>query len=275
MGKLALATVIIALAAACKKEWKPLDASVLAKRPAHTIGVVGTKPASFSETTPGEAATGLVGRAIGSGVGQQIVEENHIVDPSLSIANRLLVALAARHSLTAQTPRLISAPDEPVRWDTDLYLQVRTEEWGIIYLPGDLFHYCLYYEASIELHDGRSQDLLASGQCRGRRPRDSKVAPTYDQALDRHARFVKQSLQDVAASCAEKFSRELFSIELPKERPPAPFPVDPQAIRGACHLEETPAWKAADSSERQRLLEECWNQRTNEILQTPPPAPTP
>jgi hypothetical protein len=268
------AVATVALGAGCSKSWKPLDVSALARQPARTIGVVSTTPVAFVATTPGTAVTGLAGMAYARGAGQGIIEENHIADPSGYIANRLLVALAARHSLMPRTPKPISAADEPLRWDTDLFLRVRTEEWSLSYLPGDLTHYRIYYQASIELHDSRGQQVIASGQCKGKTFGNPNGPPTYDELLGQRAWILRRKLQEAAAFCAERFARELFAIELPEERPFEPSRFDAKDVLAACRLEQTPAWKAADPAEQRRLMEECWTRRTSELV-GPPPASEP
>jgi hypothetical protein len=269
MRSLSLALAAIALSAGCAKQWKPLDASVLAKAPGRTIGVVATKPAGFVAHTAVRAMTGLVGYTVMTVAGQQIIDENHIEDPSSAIAIRLMMALAGQYALSPRTPRAISAPAEKLRWDTDLYLQVTTESWAITYFADDWAHYRLRYEASVELHDSRSQSVIASGQCRSL-PDNSTGAPTYEEMLDRRAALLKTKLTDAVAACTQKISRELFAIRLPEDRTiDPPVPVAPQKKYASCHLEETPGWKTAGPAEKHRMLDDCWNQRSPS---TPQPA---
>jgi hypothetical protein len=273
MRSTALATIL--LAAACSKDWRPLDPSMLARQPAHSIGVVGTKPFSgFRAGTVVRNVTGFVGMAVTSVSGEQIIKENHIADPAVAIGSRLVVALAGKYGLEARTPKQISPPSEQrVRWDTDLYLQVRTENWGVTYFPGDWAHYRVFYEASLELHDSRGQRVIASGQCQAPLTEDPTGAPTWDELLARRALFVRDRLDEAATFCAQKLSRELFAIRLPDDIPPPPVvPVDPKVKYAPCHLEDTPAWKAADPAGKHKLLEECWNKRA---AQEPATAPAP
>lgn len=268
----ALATILFAVA--CSKSWRPLDASLLARQPAHSIGVVGSKPFSgFRAHTAARAMTGLVGLAVTSVSGEQIVKENHIADPAADIGSRLVVALAGKYGLEARTPKVISPPTEQrVRWDTDLYLQVRTESWGVTYFPGDWTRYQVFYEASLELHDSRGQRVIASGQCEAPSSEDPTGAPTWDELLARRALFVRDKLDEAATLCARKFSRELFAIRLPGDEPAPPVvPVDPRVKYAPCHLEDTPAWKAADAAGKHNLLEECWNKRAAQPAAAPAP----
>jgi hypothetical protein len=268
---------MLSMAGGCAaKDWKPLDPSALKIRPARTIGVVGTKPATFYARTAAKAVFGLVGLALMAGEGQKIIAENHVHDPALEIGDRLSVALSTKHSLVQQTPRPLSvthqASHEQVRWDTDLVLEVTTKTWSLFYFPTDWTHYRVWYEASMELRDARDQRLLASGDCLAPRPEDSKGAPTYDEMVDRHAAMLKQKLNEAAAFCAQKYSRELFGVRLPDDTtPPVGPPADPRVVHASCHLEETAAWKQADATEKQRMLHECWDRRAREVKAAQPP----
>jgi hypothetical protein len=267
--------VIFVIGAGCSgKEWHPLDASVLAKSPGISIGTVQAKTPQFWANTFGRRLFGLVGVTAMAVAGQQIVKENRIVDPSPALASRLMMALTQKFRLAARTPRPISAPGDRVRWDTDLYLQVQTEQWGITDFSDDWDHYRVHYEVSLELHDSRTQRVIASGQCTSL-PEDSRGAPSYDKMLLLEAVLLKKKLEEAVEFCFQKFSKELLGTDLPVDRTPMPVAVDAQTLYASCKLEETPAWKAAGPAERHRMLEECWNKRRFQVPAAAPSAVKP
>jgi hypothetical protein len=217
----------------------------------------------FLAQTFGRTATGLVGAVVMAGAGQQIVEENHILDPAAAIATHLMTGLAKKYQLSPRRPRPRLPSGAVVRWDTDLYLQVTTESWGITYFADDWDHFRVRYEASVELHDSNDGRVLAQGQCLSL-PESSKGAPSYEQMLGNQAFVLKKYLEDAVAFCSGKFE-ELLALR-GSERP-VPVAVDDQTLYASCHLEETPAWKAAGAADRHKMLEDCWNKRR---FQTPP-----
>jgi hypothetical protein len=137
---------------------------------------------------------------------------------------------------------------------------VKTESWGLTYFRGNWDHYRVRYEASVELRDSHDQRVIAAGQCLSL-PDDWTKAPSYEQMLGNQAYVLKKYLEDGAAFCSQKFFKDLFGLDLSLDRTPMPVSVDAQTLYASCHLEETPAWKAADPAGKHRMLEECWQQR--------------
>jgi hypothetical protein len=255
--------VLLLSSVACAKRWRPADPSVLASGRGRSIGVVSTEPGQFwARTIFDNHVMAWIAMAA---EGSRIVKKHHLVDPSSAIASRLMMELAHRYALVPRTPRPIAGAGQKVRWDTDLYLQVKTEHWAMDYFLDDWAHYRLVYETSVELRDGRTDRLLASGQCQSN-PEETTTGASYDEMLADEAALLKKRLADAAAACTQVLSRDLFAIKLPEDPIPDPVPVDRRSVYATCQLEETPAWKAAGPAERHRMLDECWSKRA-------PPAP--
>ena len=276
-----LLTMLAALLGCATSSWKPLDPAALKARPATTIGVVSAKVPSFSVKTMGRAsmvvlglAGAIIGTVAGETEGEQIIKGHHIADPARWIGSRLQVALATQLRLTPTTPTNLTTPtDTVIRWDTDLILTVATKSWAILPFQSRLNHYWVLYQASLELRDARDQRVLAAGDCKIEPPLDVKDSPTFDQLMVHGARGLKRKLSEAARTCAGEYARGLFGFRLAEDRIPDPnFVENPDPTFGSCHLEQTPAWQAADAAGKQRLLNECREQRKK---QAPPAVPPP
>jgi hypothetical protein len=276
--------LLLCLSLGCAKQLAPLDASVLKARNMRTIGVVAS-PASLPEfqvqrqngAVPMQSMGLMLALAIvaiqemndqGPAVeptshSQPGVNPGRVADPSSRVARQLAAVLASKHGLTFQTPKQhLVGPD--LRWDTDLVLQVSTKKWGMSDSPADSSHFRTYYVAELELRAGRDGDLIVSGECTMplfiENPRGS---PTYDQLMARNAALLKKRLAEEVDSCAQELSRKFLGIRLADDRTP----------EDQCHLYGTPAWEAADGTERRRLLHDCWDRRAREAKTPAPAAP--
>jgi hypothetical protein len=279
MYRRVLVFALLAHAAGCTKEWKPLDATALNTSPPRSIGVVSTTTAPFFYSTvlTNGLVTGLVGVAVGALNGESIASKNHLVDPSSVMATRLADALSRKQGLLVfRTPKVVSYVRDVPQWDTDLILQATTESWGLDCFLGALFDCSVSYRASMELRDARDGRVVASGECQP--PSDDSAKPTYDLLLAQKARLLKWKLGEAATYCAHEFSRELLGIQMPDDNTPPPV-TDPKVVHRPCHIDGTHEWAAADPTQKQRLLHACWDRQAAEakaLASAPAPvAPAP
>jgi hypothetical protein len=278
--------LLLCLSVGCAKRLAPLDASVLKARNVRTIGVV-TSPASLPEfevqrqgrAVPMQSMGLMLALAImaiqetndqGAPVEptsdiRQGVKPGSVADPSSRVAMQLAAVLANKHGLTllAPKPHFVGLH---LRWDTDLVLQVNTKKWGMSDSPADSSHFRTYYVAELELRAGRDGELIVSGECTMPLFIENPTgSPTYDQLMVRNAALLKKRLAEEVDSCAQELSRTFLGIRLADDKTP----------EDKCHLYGTPAWEAADGTERRRLLHDCWDRRAREAKTPAPAAPGP
>ena len=247
------------LVAACASSEQKLDASRLQVARGRTIGVVASEPPSFWVTT----RMGLVGVSLPL-PSREIISKNHIPDPAPWIGGRLVVALAEKYALVARTPRPVSWTTREVGWDTDFVLQIATESWQIFpyTVPEAWLSSWVSYKVKVTLRDSRDHRLIASGDCATEEPEDTSGARSYNELVTGGAAILQATLREAAGFCAQKLAREVLGFRLPEDLTIEVDPkADPRVVYAPCHLEETPAWKDADAKKRQRLLQQCWDQR--------------
>jgi hypothetical protein len=203
----------LSLAGACGfKDWRPLNPRTLRESAPQSIVLAISRPPTFyAGTYTSFLLFGPLGGTIAAAAaGDRIVRDNAIVDPAPRLGGRLVAALGRTYGLKVDRPFWAEREGQPDRPNADLILDCQTEGWG---LDAVATQRALSYRVSIELLDRRKGWTLASGDCY--LPRLSeKEAPSYEQALENGAAFLKAELDRAADFCVDKLARELLRTTL-------------------------------------------------------------
>jgi hypothetical protein len=206
-----LAVLALAVGLGACGSWRSVDGQALGKklreRKARDLLVVLRAPPAFQAEGPDAK----------SWEGDRTVELFGLVDPSIRIAGELGSRLARRYSLRAET-----VPEERrPRPRADLVLLVSTRRWGYGDVRGDLRHYRVYTRFNAVLTDGKSNDVLAEGDCEDEAsPVRSRPEPTYKELIAGEGALIKEGLEAAATRCIEKYSRWLLALDAETPAPP-------------------------------------------------------
>jgi len=202
----------------------PLD-TVNALQGSH-LRTITYKAPNFLATTAGKAVIGaVIGGLVGgmtnlvvAGIGgKQIIAENQISDPALTIAAQLSTFFADK--LRAGGTVTTSGRD----WSADstqtlskavgkkgLVLDVKTLQWMLGYFPTDWSHYKVTYEVRARLIHAETGKVIGQVPCTYLSDTEN-IAPTYEQLIGNHAALLKDKLASAATTCTEFIKRNMLS----------------------------------------------------------------
>ena len=227
----------------------------------------------FSAFTPGRAAIGgLIGGAMMIELGNRVVRENGVEDPSTAIARALANELKERFALglAPQTVHVTTddvAPLVKQHPDVDLLLDVRTLGWMYAYFPTAWNRYWVGYSARLRLIDVKRGQVIAEGGCARKPPEDSSAAPSGDELLANSAQRLKAELADAAQFCLQHFRTAPFAFTGPAASIAAATPAEGQppasAPRTGAARVESAFWESirasVDPADFQTYLEQFPN----------------
>jgi hypothetical protein len=167
------------------------------------------------------ASYGLVGLAVVSEVGAQIVRDNGISDPARFIARKLSDDLERRYDLKPARQTFAGGDDDPTKFNTvdpsaDVVLDVWTGDWSLRprpdappkYRVGYAVHLRLIDARVVHVIDGKKGAVIAEGTCRF--PEDASSAHARDEFLADGARRLKDELDVAARFCVDEFRTKIF-----------------------------------------------------------------
>jgi len=171
----------------------------------------------FAAMTYGKAAIGgMFGGALMVSDGNQLVRENGLKDPALTIEPKLTVLVTERLKAAGTTKVADRAAklDDEASLSKDVgkkgvVLDVETVNWSFVYFPLDWSHYRVIYVARARLIDANTGTRIAQAPCEYKS--DDKTPPTYDQMLDNKAALLKDMFAKAADVCAEQMAKSLYT----------------------------------------------------------------
>lgn len=191
--------------------------SALAQYHGATVTVAHREKGSFIAQTAGKAMFGAIGAVAAVHAGNDIIRDDQVPDPAVSIGQALESDLAGQDGLraidtTVSTDTLDVSKLASQYRDADLLVDVVTTYWGLIYFPTNWSHYKLLYSVKLRLIDTKQAKLVAEGFCTRKQETSPDAAPTKAQLLDNQAAGLKKELADAAAYCTAEF-REKALLE--------------------------------------------------------------
>jgi hypothetical protein len=192
----------------------PVDHKAFAAFRGGTVVTTQREKPSFAANTAGKAMFGLIGAAAAISAGNDIVRENDLPDPAVSIRQALLADLVTEDVLTpvASTTKTDAMDAEKLAKQYpggDLLLDVQTVNWSFIYFPTNWSHYRVIYSAKVRLIDTKHSKVVADGFC-ARVPEETPSSPTRDELLENKAARLKQELATAADYCVKEFRTKVF-----------------------------------------------------------------
>jgi hypothetical protein len=173
------------------------------------------KTPDFAATTYGAAMFGVVGALSMIEKGNEIIRDNEVPDPALTIAAKLTPAVSGKFKTSGGTtvPGLDTKSDNEKALATlaqskGLILDVETINWSFVYFPLDWTHYRIIYVARARLIDAHTQQRLAQAPCEYKS--DEKESPDYDMMLANRADILKQMFARAGDQCAETMRKMLL-----------------------------------------------------------------
>ena len=193
-------------------DWSPLDAAALrARRPTSLVEILDETPTFTAR--PLLPMGGIVSIAVAKSLGDRVVKENGVVDPTRQVMKDLSHSLASAFNL--QVRFLIQSdadtPDSAFNFrGADLAVRVRTVEWSYGTNGSDWSHLWAFLHMHVSLLDARKTVVIAEGDCQNEPPKQGD-GPTADQLMANSAAILKQQLKDAADRCLDYFRRCLLA----------------------------------------------------------------
>lgn len=211
-----ISAVLIATLSGCATKTIPLTSSVGSayRGKSITYAVHEEKP-SFYAMTAGKSMCGGAGAAAMVCEGNEIIRENNVPDPAVTISATLVNDLATKYDLVVIQPtkKTSSTKTAQVASDygnADLVLDVKTKSWGFAYLPMNWNNYRIMYNAKLKLIDTKKTVELASRSVSYNSINDNKH-PSYNQLIDNDAVGLKQELEKAKTHCIIDFRKIIIS----------------------------------------------------------------
>lgn len=203
----------------------PIDPSASSKLAGKEVVVVKRPMPDFAAMTvdkmAGAGLFGAIGGAIAGALmiqaGNSLVKDNSISDPAYEVAQEIAQGLEAKYFVkyAGLGAALITADDTSsismAYKAAGLALDVKTTNWGFVYLPFNWGRYRVIYGARLRLIETANDGVLVEGKCSSR-PEISNDALTYDELLENHADRLKSELQKAAKLCVEQFSTKYLGM---------------------------------------------------------------
>ena len=215
----------------------------------------------FMAMTAGRAAIGgLLGAAIMTEGGKNVVNNNNVQDPAGAILQAMAADLKGAHGWRFAERQLLVGADDPAQLakdypGTDVVLEMRTINWGYTYFPTTWNRYRVIYSGRLRLIDAKKGQVLAEGFC-SRVPEETPNAPSGDELLANGAQVIKNELQAAANHCVQHFRTQTFALggtatAVAAAAPAAPVPAAPSTSA----TKSTHRWPSAGDTWTYRLSE--------------------
>jgi hypothetical protein len=183
-----------------------------------TVVLAAHAKPDFAARTAGKATFAMLGAGAMIAAGNQLVAENDVDDPAVTIGNELLQGLVARDGAIAAPAATAQVDsDDPARlaaaYPGGTYvLDVRTSGWSFGYYPTSWAHYRVQYGVKLRLVDTRSKSVVAEAAC-VRHDDDEPNAPTHDELLANRAERLKAMLHAHAQACLDELRQKVLGLK--------------------------------------------------------------
>lgn len=207
MKKLLLLVISLSLAGCAATQNKPMDASTMAALKGKSLILVKRESPSFIAMTSGKGMFAVVGVGAAAAAGNELVRENKIVDPAMTIATSLGQTLNTRYGLrvAGKTSAVADSDDlnkiVELAGNSDYALDVVSTGWMYIYDGFKFSDYFVRYTAKLRLIDVRTSTVVSSGVCAYDPKNAGKPAVTHEKLLQNNAAYIKQELSDATKFC--------------------------------------------------------------------------
>ncbi len=215
MKTILVVLMLITTTMGCATKTEPLASSVGRRYEGKTITFSQRKQPAFFAHTAGKAQLGIVGPALMFDKGNEIIRENEVPDPAITIGKTLVNDLATQYGLIVIQPSSQASSFETTQTASDyskvdLVLDVQSRGWGFGYLPLDWSNYYVRYAAKLLLIDTKSATEIASGSC-AYDSKDNAIHPSYDSLIDNGATGLKNELKKAEKQCIFEFRQRIFA----------------------------------------------------------------
>ncbi len=208
---LSLAMSCLLLAACVNTHPQLMSASSRDSLAGKTLAITRHPSQPFIAMTAGKGMFALAGVGAAIVAGNDLVEKNHIADPTIAITqeiaghyvsgNGMQLVEPARTVSSSKTAALVRAAG-----DADYILDISPLGWGFNYLAGHFSQYRVGYSANMQLIEVRTGNVLASDSCIYDAKKLGRPAVSYEELLANDAAYLRQELVTAEAYCVEKLS---------------------------------------------------------------------
>lgn len=216
MRALPLLLAGILLGACASTQNLAVSSDTLASMQGKSLVLIQRESPSFVAMTSGKGMFAMVGVGAAAAAGNNLVEENEIVDPAMTISRNLAEGLVKEYGVILRGETDVVASDKAdkvvdVAKGGDYALDVVTHGWSYIYDGFNMGDYFVGYSSKLRLIDINSGKVVSSGLCAYDPKKAGKTAVSHDTLLSDNAAYIKQELADATDLCVQEFAANLFS----------------------------------------------------------------
>ncbi len=195
---------------------KTIDQQTLSALQNSSLSLIIHETPDFLAITPDKDMLSMPGFNAATADGRQMVRENRIHDPAGKICRKVARAASSEYGLSYNENLIkksqIKAPKDlaPLANGRDYMLTVETVGWLFEYRTSNHTEFLLKYIAEARFIDAGKAAEIGDSTCEYDTLDAGAPAVNYRRLVANDAAYIKQTLDDAAAYCADKFAAELF-----------------------------------------------------------------
>ena len=171
------------------------DTAKIFKKKRVAIETGGMPDFRAKEPTTGIMVGGVAGQLAAGKVGNEIVANNAVPNPSQQVGEAILASLGPRHNMRQAPSRLAS----------DLVIEINTYDWTIATFAQDPNRYYIVFSAIARMKDPGSEQVLGQTTCKNIvTDTPAEAAPTYQEMMANGAARLKAEMLQVTKKCADQ-----------------------------------------------------------------------
>ena len=172
----------------------PFDTAKIFTKKRVAIETGGMPDFRAKEPTSGVMVGGMAGQIAAASMGNDIIANNAVPNPSQQVGEAIIASLASRGMRPA-----------PSRLASDLVVEITTYKWTIAKFSADPNRYYIVLSAVARMKDSSSDQVLGQTSCKNIvTDTQAEVAPTYDEMMANGATRLKVEMLEVTRKCADQ-----------------------------------------------------------------------
>ena len=216
MRTLSVVIACLILGACASTQNLPVSPDTLGAMQGKSLVLIQHDSPGFVAMTSGKGMFAVAGVGAAVAAGNEMVKENDVVDPAMSIGQALAQNLSNNHGVELRGRTDIAESDSidslvNLASGNDYALEVATNGWSYMYDGFNFDDYFVGYTSKLRLIDVRTGQVISSGMCAYDAKKAGKSPVSHETLLADNAAYIKQELADAAEICGQEFSANLFS----------------------------------------------------------------
>ena len=223
MKSLPLVLACVLLGACASTQNVAVSTDTLASMQGRSLVLIQRESPTFVAMTSGKGMFALAGVGAAAAAGNELVSENQIVDPAMTISRELAQGLIDEYGMSLRGETDMVQTDKvdglvEMANGSDYALDVATNGWSYMYDGFSFGDYFVGYSSKLRLIDVHSGQVVSSGLCAYDAKKAGKSAVSHETLLQDNAAYIKNELAEATDLCVKEFAANLFSAPAVAQR---------------------------------------------------------